>query len=227
MATRNIDNQSSPQFKINDIKALLEFFWQTIRNFCDVLELANYLFGKTPTNRQFKIMPSRSHRGVDGLAFSSHLEPQFERFFLDNRIGNGMPSLPVKADHLYFLTALHGCILFSMRTELLEGAKLFNLGEYWEAHEVWEVPWNAAKARGDVETANYIQGLILLAAAIHKRRHYDNLVGGQRNYQKALNRLKGNDHSALDGFDLEKLKQEVWAALEDTTIKPQIAISFC
>ncbi len=109
-----------------------------------------------------------------------------------------------------------------MRPELLEGAKLFNLGEYWEAHEVWEVPWNEAKARGDLGSANYIQGLILLAAAIHKRRHYDNLVGGQRNYQKALRRLEGNDHSALDGFDLECLKKEVWLALEDLTIKPQI-----
>jgi uncharacterized protein len=111
-----------------------------------------------------------------------------------------------------------------MRSELLEGAKLFNAGEYWEAHEVWEVPWNAAKQRGDTTSANYIQGLILLAAAIHKRRHYDNLVGGQRNYHKALRRLEGCDQSHLDGFSLQGMQNQVWAALEDAGIFPQLPI---
>ncbi len=111
-----------------------------------------------------------------------------------------------------------------MRPELLEGAKLFNAGEYWEAHEVWEIPWNAAKAQGDTASARYIQGLILLAAAIHKRRHYNNLNGGQRNYQKALGKLEGNDFSSLDGFMLETLKQQVLAALEDDLLQPQLPV---
>jgi uncharacterized protein len=111
-----------------------------------------------------------------------------------------------------------------MRSELRDGARLFNAGEYWEAHEVWEVPWNAAKRRGDLQSANYIQGLILLAAAIHKRRHYNNLVGGQRNHQKALRRLEGCDQSALDGFSLEWLTAQVWAALEDETLFPQLPL---
>ncbi len=111
-----------------------------------------------------------------------------------------------------------------MRSELQDGARVFNAGDYWEAHEVWEIPWNAAKTRNDLVGANYIQGLILLAAAIHKRRHYDNLIGGQRNYQKALRRFDGCDQSALDGFNLEQFKQEVWAALEDDRLKPQLPI---
>jgi uncharacterized protein len=111
-----------------------------------------------------------------------------------------------------------------MRSELLEGAKLFNAGEYWEAHEVWEVPWNAAKQRGDMESANYVQGLILLAAAIHKRRHYDNLVGGQRNHQKAMRRFEGCDQSALDGFSLSDLQAQVWAALKDESLFPQLPL---
>jgi uncharacterized protein len=113
-----------------------------------------------------------------------------------------------------------------MRSELVEGAQLFNAAEYWEAHEAWEVPWNAAKARGDAQEANYVQGLILLAAAIHKRRHYDSLSGGSRNYQKALRKLEGigNEHSALDGFDLEQFKVEVLAALDDGALKPQLPI---
>ena len=113
-----------------------------------------------------------------------------------------------------------------MRAELTEGAKLFNAGEYWEAHEAWEVPWNAAKAQGDMIEANYVQGLILLAAAIHKRRHYASAWGGQRNLEKALKKLEivPNGHSSRDGFDLEALKREVALALEDETRQPQLPL---
>ncbi len=113
-----------------------------------------------------------------------------------------------------------------MRAEMVGGARLFNAGEYWEAHEVWEVPWNAAKANGDLPEANYVQGLILLAAALHKRWHYDNATGGQRNYDKALRRFEGigNEYSAKDGIDLETLKLEVKRALEDQSFKPQLKL---
>ena len=113
-----------------------------------------------------------------------------------------------------------------MRVEMIGGAALFNAGEYWEAHEVWEVPWNAAKMSGDLQEANYVQGLILLAAALHKRWHYDNAVGGQRNYDKALRRLEGidNGYAARDGIDLEALKLEVMAALGDRSFKPQLKL---
>ena len=40
-----------------------------------------------------------------------------------------------------------------MREAMLEGARLFNAGAYWEAHEAWEIPWNAARARGDTRQA--------------------------------------------------------------------------
>jgi uncharacterized protein len=113
-----------------------------------------------------------------------------------------------------------------MRPELLGGARLFNAGEYWEAHEVWEVPWNAAKMSKDLVEANYVQGLILLSAALHKRWHYDNAVGGQRNYDKALRRLEGIDseYSARDGIDLEALKLEVLRALADRAVRPQLPL---
>jgi uncharacterized protein len=111
-----------------------------------------------------------------------------------------------------------------MRLELLQGAKLFNAGEYWEAHEVWEVPWNAARSSGDTVEAAYVQGLILLAAAIHKRRHYDNLRGGHLNYQKALRKLEvvPVGHSNRDGFDLKSFKLEVLRALEEDNLQPQL-----
>jgi uncharacterized protein len=114
----------------------------------------------------------------------------------------------------------------TMRSEMLEGAKLFNAGEYWEAHEIWEVPWNAARTAGDTTAAAYVQGLILLAAAIHKRRHYDNLRGGKLNYEKALRKLEvvPVGYSRRDGFDLEAFKLEVLRALEDDGLQPQLPV---
>jgi uncharacterized protein len=116
--------------------------------------------------------------------------------------------------------------LVTMRPEMLEGAKQFNAGEYWEAHEVWEIPWNAARTAGDTLEAAYVQGLILLAAAIHKRRHYDNLRGGHLNYQKALRKLEvvPTGYSSRDGFDLEAFKLEVLQALEDDASRPHLPV---
>ncbi|MFO0910218.1 MAG: DUF309 domain-containing protein [Isosphaeraceae bacterium] len=45
----------------------------------------------------------------------------------------------------------------------LEGFRLFNAGYYWEAHEVWEVQWNAEGRRGCA--ADLLRALIKLAAA--------------------------------------------------------------
>jgi hypothetical protein len=45
----------------------------------------------------------------------------------------------------------------------LHGARLFNAGYYWEAHEVWEELWHAEGRRGP--TADVVKALIKLAAA--------------------------------------------------------------
>jgi hypothetical protein len=45
---------------------------------------------------------------------------------------------------------------------------LFNAGYYWEAHEQWEVLWNAAGRTGT--TADFFKALIKLAAAGVKAR---------------------------------------------------------
>ena len=50
----------------------------------------------------------------------------------------------------------------------LRGIDLFNRGFYWEAHESWEAVWHAAGRQGAV--ANFIKGLIKLAAACVKAR---------------------------------------------------------
>jgi predicted metal-dependent hydrolase len=52
--------------------------------------------------------------------------------------------------------------------EYLRGIDLFNHGYYWEAHEAWEAVWNAVGRTGT--TADFLKGLIKLAAALVKAR---------------------------------------------------------
>ncbi len=49
----------------------------------------------------------------------------------------------------------------------LYGVDLFNHGYWWEAHEAWEAVWLAAGQK--TVTGNFVQGLILVAAAQLKR----------------------------------------------------------
>jgi hypothetical protein len=52
----------------------------------------------------------------------------------------------------------------------LRGARLFNAGFYWEAHEAWEALWHAHGRRGPI--ADALKGLIKLAAAGVKVREH-------------------------------------------------------
>jgi hypothetical protein len=53
----------------------------------------------------------------------------------------------------------------SPREAFLAGARLFDAGAFWEAHEAWEARW-----RGDIDAAErrLLQALIQIAAAFHK-----------------------------------------------------------
>ncbi|MGB9738064.1 MAG: DUF309 domain-containing protein [Chloroflexus aggregans] len=64
------------------------------------------------------------------------------------------------------------------------GLRLFNEGEYWYAHERWEICWRAAQGMD----AEFYQALIQTAAALVKWRQ-GNLRGLQLNWVKARRRL--------------------------------------
>lgn len=53
----------------------------------------------------------------------------------------------------------------SARDAFFSGAKLFDAGAFWEAHEVWENRW---RIESDEATRRTLQGLIQIAAAFHK-----------------------------------------------------------
>ena len=101
-----------------------------------------------------------------------------------------------------------------------EGVRLFNAGEYWEAHEALEPLWMVSEGL----EKRLCAGVILLAAALHKARKMDNPRGGRRNYAKAL------AHLALlpdryEGVEVRRLEADVHAALQDASLFPQLPLA--
>lgn len=105
-----------------------------------------------------------------------------------------------------------------MPPELQRGAHLFNAGEWWEAHEAWEGPWKEATG----ERRAFIQALILLAAALHKRWKHGSLT--HRNFDKAQKYL-GTLPDEYEGVSLRQLRAEVWDALQTEGLRPQLPVS--
>jgi len=46
------------------------------------------------------------------------------------------------------------------------GAHEFNARRFWHAHEAWESAWHALRAAEEAAAAEYLHGLILVAAAL-------------------------------------------------------------
>ncbi len=101
-----------------------------------------------------------------------------------------------------------------------EGVKLFNAGEYWEAHEALEPPWIVAEGLDK----RFYAGVILLAAALHKAHKMGNARGGRRNYAKALAHLALLPDVYRD-VEVRRLEADVHAALQDPVLRPQLPVA--
>lgn len=101
--------------------------------------------------------------------------------------------------------------------ELQAGARLFNAGHWWEAHEAWEARW--LLSHGDERA--FLSALILLAAALHKRWAHGSLT--HRNFDKADKYLLALP-AHYGGVNLTNLRGEVWAALQQPDLRPQLPI---
>ncbi|MDV6375140.1 DUF309 domain-containing protein [Deinococcus arenicola] len=97
-----------------------------------------------------------------------------------------------------------------------EGVALFDTGQWWEAHEAWERPWLTATGAD----RTFLQALILLAAALHKRWHHGSLT--HRNFYKAVNYLDSLPDE-YGGVKLARLQAEVWEALHTPDAFPRIS----
>ncbi len=101
-----------------------------------------------------------------------------------------------------------------------EAQALWRAGRYWEVHEALEPLWQRAQGP---ERA-FLQGVILLAAALHKAR--TSPTGGRRNYAKALKHLAPLP-DVFHGVQVRVLELEVHHALLDPKHTPRFpAVDF-
>ena len=99
----------------------------------------------------------------------------------------------------------------------LDGVRLFEAGEYWEAHEAFEPLWLAAS---DLDK-HFYGGVILLAAALHKARRMDSPRGGRRNFAKALKHL-ALVPDLYRGVSVRELEARVHNALRNEKSLPKL-----
>lgn len=76
-----------------------------------------------------------------------------------------------------------------------EGAARFDAAEFWHAHESWEEGWHALRGAGEEDTALFLKGMILAAAALEnaKRGKED---GFKRQMAEGLALLRENRQRA-------------------------------
>lgn len=95
------------------------------------------------------------------------------------------------------------------------GIREWNAGRFWHAHEEWEQGWKATT--GEDKAA--FQGLILLAAALHKAFGMNHPRGGFANLRKADLRL-AKVPRIVAGIDLAALREEVHRRLAAGRLEP-------
>jgi hypothetical protein len=84
----------------------------------------------------------------------------------------------------------------SLRDGFLQGAKLFDAGAFWEAHEAWENRW---RRESDEQSRRTLQGLIQIAAGFHKWI----VMGAPESAARLLEKGTAKIDSTAAGFDGE------------------------
>jgi hypothetical protein len=102
----------------------------------------------------------------------------------------------------------------------LRAVELFNLGYYWEAHEVWEALWHAHGRRGP--TADALKGLIKLSAAGLKvrQRQRHGIVTHARRAAEAFRRASDEGGNLRLGLDLASCEAVALAIAESPPADP-------
>lgn len=89
-----------------------------------------------------------------------------------------------------------------------EGVRLFNQGEFYEAHEVWESMWTEERGARRL----FLQALIHMAVGLHHER-LGNRYGAERQLRKGLRKLAGY-LPCHEGMDTRALYRVVLARVE-------------
>jgi predicted metal-dependent hydrolase len=91
------------------------------------------------------------------------------------------------------------------------GSRLFDAGEFFEAHEAWEERWRVAT---DKVERDFLQGLIQVAAAFHKLLEMKSADAASRLLAKGLAKLDAGPAYALQ-MDLAAFREGLRACASD------------
>ena len=96
----------------------------------------------------------------------------------------------------------------STDSAFVRGARLFDRGAFFEAHEAWEDPW---RAETDETARRFFQGLIQVAAALHKLLIMESPGPASRVFARGLAKLDAcpADFTREGGFDLPAFRVAV------------------
>lgn len=93
------------------------------------------------------------------------------------------------------------------RADLARGARLFDEGSYFEAHEAWEARWRIAE---DAIDRRLFQGLVQIAAAFHKLFVMGSPESAARLLERGLAKLEACPER-VHGMDLAALRARLRA----------------
>ena len=101
-----------------------------------------------------------------------------------------------------------------------QAVDLLEAGEFWEAHEALESSWLEA----DGIDREFLGGVILLAAALHKARAQHSKRGALRNYAKALRHL-ALVPDEYRGVEVREFEARVHRALNDPAAPVRVPLT--
>ena len=96
----------------------------------------------------------------------------------------------------------------SSPSAFVRGARLFDRGAFFDAHEAWEDPW---RIETDDTQRRFLQGLIQVAAALHKLLVMSSPEAASRLFARALAKLDAcpADITRENGFDLTAFREAI------------------
>jgi predicted metal-dependent hydrolase len=101
------------------------------------------------------------------------------------------------------------------------GARLFDAGKFFEAHEAWEERW---KTSTDEDERRFLQGLIQVAAAFHKLVAMRSPAAAGRLLAKGLAKLDACP-SRVEAASLASFREKVRACAVDLARDPEGALA--
>ncbi|RQG90567.1 DUF309 domain-containing protein [Natrarchaeobius chitinivorans] len=90
----------------------------------------------------------------------------------------------------------------TLRRATVHGVRLFNVGDYHESHDCFELEWYNY-GRGSTESA-FLHGMVQVAAGAYKRHAFANDDGMRSLFETALQYLRGtpNDYYGVDVLEV-------------------------